>query len=144
MQCLPPQPTADPLPRPPESRLPPPPPVAGQFGPGESGNPGGRAKKILTQALRLELAKPFPGDEQGRTYGQVIAAKLVAAAAAGDLQAAREVADRVEGKAAQSVELSDTRVPVIVGPEELTSEEWQKRFAGGGETDDDDAGEPVQ
>lgn len=69
--------------------------------PGVSGNPGGRAKtKLFQQALRNVLSLSEAED---------IARKVVQMAKAGDLVAANMVADRLDGKPQQSVEITDER-----------------------------------
>jgi len=86
-----------------------------QFKPGQSGNPGGRPKKPpITGYVLEQLDKPIPeamrrnlpeifveiyGDTA--TFGQMIAFKLIAQAADGDMQAVNAVLDRVEGKVSQ-------------------------------------------
>jgi hypothetical protein len=76
------------------------------FKPGQSGNPAGRPKSItLSDALRLELAKVFPGDTQERTFAEVIAQRLVRSAAQGNILAAKEIADRTEGRPKQAVDI---------------------------------------
>jgi hypothetical protein len=84
--------------------------------PGESGNPGGRPKtKLITEAYRALLDKPFPGDPQGRTGAELIALAMLKEAIKGKVNAASELADRIEGKAAQSVTLGgDPDNPVTV------------------------------
>jgi hypothetical protein len=77
-----------------------------QFKPGQSGNPGGRRPKPLTGALSELLARRVPKDPKGRMYVQVIAQALIRKAAMGDVRAAAEIADRVEGKAMRGVEMS--------------------------------------
>ena len=80
---------------------------------GQSGNPSGRPKSAqLSKAYRHMLESPYPNDSEGRTYAEVIAAKLADQAATGDLAAARELADRAEGKAAQSMKLDVTQSSV--------------------------------
>jgi hypothetical protein len=77
------------------------------FKPGQSGNPAGRPKSItLSEALRLELAKMLPGDTQERTFAEVIAQQLVRAAATGNILAAKEIADRTEGRPKQAVDMT--------------------------------------
>jgi hypothetical protein len=79
--------------------------------PGQSGNPGGRPKrKPLTDAYAALLDKPIPPDmarqlklDESTTYAQVIAISLVREAVKGKVQAAAEVADRVEGKITQPI-----------------------------------------
>jgi hypothetical protein len=74
---------------------------------GVSGNPGGRAKKTpLTDACRQILGKPVPNGLSGQSYAEAIAEQLAKKALAGDISAAREIADRAEGKARQAMEVS--------------------------------------
>ncbi len=77
------------------------------FQPGQSGNPAGRPKSItLSEALRTQLSQPVPNDAKGRTFAEVIALRVcVKAAVQGDVSAAREIADRTEGKPRQSVDV---------------------------------------
>ena len=86
--------------------------VAHQFQPGQSGNPGGRPKKLpITEYLKAQLELPVPeammnqlspafADLYGAsgTFGEALAFQLVAKAATGDVAAMREVLDRTEGK----------------------------------------------
>ena len=71
---------------------------------GVSGNPGGRPRTASIAALLRELLeKPCPGDKQNRTYAHKIAEAMLKRACHGDVRAAREVADRTEGRAMQGV-----------------------------------------
>jgi hypothetical protein len=80
------------------------PPKDTRWKPGQSGNPTGRPKSItLSEALRIELAKVLPNDTQERTFAELIAQQLVRAAATGNILAAREIADRTEGKPKQAI-----------------------------------------
>jgi hypothetical protein len=84
---------------------------ATRWKPGQSGNPGGRPKSApLSQACREVLALPVPGDPQGRTYAEMIAATLAGKAVEGDIKAAQELADRAEGRARQSIDIEHTRL----------------------------------
>jgi hypothetical protein len=77
-----------------------------RFRPGRSGNPAGRpVSALLSQAMRLQLAERYPGDRRGRTYASKIAESVARAAVEGDIQAARELADRTEGKPRQAIDL---------------------------------------
>ena len=76
---------------------------------GVSGNPAGRPKSItVSEAYRKMLAQPMPNDKDGRTYAEGIAEQIIKRAAVGDLGAAKEITDRVEGKPRQSVAVDMT------------------------------------
>lgn len=80
---------------------------ATQWKPGQSGNPGGRPKSApLSQACRELLTQPVPNNPTC-TYAQAIAQKLAERALKGDILAAREIADRAEGKARQSIQFEN-------------------------------------
>lgn len=79
-----------------------------QFKKGQSGNPGGRPKvAVFAQAARAVLGKLVPGDPEGRTYAEAIAQVLADKALSGDIRAARELVERAEGKAKESVEIQN-------------------------------------
>lgn len=68
---------------------------------GHSGNPGGRPKeKPFRDALRVELAATGEDAKALRD----IAKALIGKARDGDIQAIREIADRLDGKPAQALE----------------------------------------
>jgi hypothetical protein len=76
------------------------------FPKGRSGNPAGRPKSLtLSEAFRRQLSQPVPNDEHGRTFAEVVAERMCLAAAGGDVGAAREIADRTEGKARQAISM---------------------------------------
>ena len=74
--------------------------------PGQSGNPGGRPKKKpLTEAYGRILKRRVPADVLRKlglkghpTYAEVIALSLAREGIKGKVQAAAELADRVEGR----------------------------------------------
>jgi len=75
------------------------------FPKGVSGNPAGRPKSItLSEALRLQLAKVSPHAAE-RTYAEEIARVLCVNATRGNVNAAREIADRTEGKPKQAIDV---------------------------------------
>lgn len=79
------------------------------FKKGQSGNPGGKAKtKDFSEAIRLSVLEA----EGDKTKLRLIAEKLVEMAVQGDMQAIREVGDRLEGKPSQSVDVNDAREPI--------------------------------
>lgn len=76
----------------------------------ESGRKGGvasgqakREKKILTEILMKKLAKKLP---DGGTVGEAVVDSIIATAMGGDVKAFVAIADRVEGKPVQQVDLS--------------------------------------
>lgn len=90
------------------------------FQPGQSGNPTGRRKeKPWRDALTLALK-----DGDGLKLRN-IAEKLVAAAEAGDLQAIKEIADRLDGKPVQAL-ANDEESPLIPGT--MTDEQLNERI----------------
>jgi len=84
------------------------------YKPGESGNPKGRPPDILTDAYKELLPEAVPGDAEGKNWAQQIALAQFRAAAAGSTQAAKEIADRTQGKAPQNLIIheSDSTDPV--------------------------------
>ncbi len=80
--------------------------VGNRFKKGASGNPQGRPKlTLLSEALRAQLAEEMP-DAEERTYAEAIAERLCKEAAMrGNVQAAREIADRTEGKPKQTLDV---------------------------------------
>lgn len=75
---------------------------------GQSGNPSGRPKsKTLSNAYRNKLEEPVPNDPEGRTWAELIAEAQVRDAVRGNVQAAREIADRTEGRPRQAIEFED-------------------------------------
>jgi hypothetical protein len=80
------------------------------FKPGQSGNPAGRPKSItLSEAYRKQLAMIDEADPQKRTFAEVLAEQMIVKAKTGDVAALKEVADRVEGKARQTITLTTDR-----------------------------------
>jgi hypothetical protein len=72
------------------------------FRKGQSGNPGGRPKeKPFRDALRIELASRGEDSKSLRA----IAGMIITKAEEGDLHAAREIADRLDGRPTQEAEV---------------------------------------
>lgn len=76
------------------------PPKESQFKPGESGNPNGRPKGKLTEALRELCEQPENKDK--------IIKKLHELASKGNLKAIQYILDRLDGKPKQTTEVSLT------------------------------------
>lgn len=58
----------------------------------------------ISDACRDLLVQPVPGDKQGRTFAEMIAAALIWRALQGDLRAVREVREIEEASTAESPE----------------------------------------
>lgn len=95
-----------------------------QWKKGQSGNPSGRPKsKCLSDAYRDKLGEPVPNDPEGRTWAELIAEAQVRDAVRGNVQAAREIADRTEGRARQAIEFEDTTMAKAF--ERMTTDELE-------------------
>ncbi len=85
------------------------------FKPGQSGNPAGRpkgsGKKLFTDALRAALEDP-------KKIQELIGA-ILEKALKGDIYAIREIVDRLEGKAEQSIKAEvDATFNFVIDKEE--------------------------
>jgi hypothetical protein len=60
--------------------------------------------KLIRAALIDLLESPFPGDRQGRTGAELLALATFREALSGNVAAAKEITDRVEGKVADQAE----------------------------------------
>lgn len=107
------------------------------FQKGQSGNPAGRpvAGKAFADMLRVAVNEAH-GD--GGTKLRALADRLVAEALAGNVQAIREIADRLDGKATQALEhlgpdgmAPESIVIRIVDPRLMTDTELASIAAGG-------------
>ena len=88
---------------------------AGQFQPGQSGNPGGRPKvKVWTDAIREAVDKVDQLDPEQRPRLALLAEALVAAGLAKEVAALKEIGDRLEGKVPQALVGDPDGSPVIV------------------------------
>ncbi|MBA3806388.1 MAG: hypothetical protein H0X14_11840 [Acidobacteria bacterium] len=76
------------------------------FRPGQSGNPSGRPKNVLSKALRKKLEEVESDAEGARSNADMIADKLVEVALGGNLEAIKIVLDRMEGRARQSINVT--------------------------------------
>lgn len=80
--------------------------LGNRWQPGQSGNPKGRPKGVtLSESLRRVLAEEVPG-KSGATYAEAIARALCKQAAKGNVLAAKEIADRTEGKPKTAIDMN--------------------------------------
>jgi hypothetical protein len=71
-----------------------------------NGNSGQRKDKLIRDALMIAVNRVQEGDPQGRKKLAIAAAAVVEKAVEGDLAAFKEIADRIDGKAPQSVDVT--------------------------------------
>lgn len=93
-----------------------PPPVEYQFKPGQSGNPAGKPKgcrsisTILREYMEKELdaVDPFEKKKTRKKVSELVAMMMIKKAISDqDLNAAKEILDRLEGKAPQKINFGD-------------------------------------
>jgi len=97
-----------------------------RFKPGQSGNPSGRAKNCVLSDM-LEAIGNEIDPKTGETFFQVAAEALLAKAFRGDIGAFRELADRVEGKPRQRVEVTGAGGSSLL-PSNMTLEEVDREI----------------
>ena len=90
------------------------------------GRPPGARHKPWQDAI--EKAAREQG-EKGEKLLMLAARRLVAAAVAGDIQAAKEMGDRLDGRAHQSIDMavSDERMGVNAPTPEESADDWAAR-----------------
>ena len=100
------------------------------FQKGKSGNPGGRPKdKPWADALRLVV---FRDDMEGKRRLLAIAEKCAESAMNGDMQAIKEIGDRLDGRPAQEQHnTNETTVRYVarVPDKEATVEAWTQKHS---------------
>ncbi len=84
--------------------------IATQFKPGQCGNPNGRPKRDWTVQSLIEEAMEEQ-DETGVPAKKIIYKKLVALAKKGDIQAIKEVGQRLDGMPKQTNDLNIKELP---------------------------------
>lgn len=67
---------------------------------------GNKRDKLIRDALMIAVNRVQEGDPQGRKKLAIAAAAVVEKAVEGDLAAFKEIADRIDGKAPQSVDVT--------------------------------------
>jgi hypothetical protein len=95
---------------------------ATRFKPGNSANPGGRPKKKhITEAYEKSLLLKAPEDivkklglPEGSRWADVMAAGMVRSAVKGNVPAAKEIADRIEGPVNEAVEGAPSMTDIAI------------------------------
>ena len=82
-------------------------------------NSGNKRDKIFADAIRVAVNRVQEGDPLGRKKLFVLTEKIVDLAVAGDLEAAKIVGDRLDGKAVQAI-AGDAMEPLRVVVQHLT------------------------
>lgn len=86
-----------------------------EWKPGQSGNENGRPPNKHSLAAQLREVLAEVDEESGKTKARLLAEKYVALGLDGNVMAITAIADRVDGKPAQSVTLKgDTDAPLHV------------------------------
>jgi len=83
------------------------------FKPGESGNPNGRPKRDWTVQGLIEEAMEEQ-DQTGVPAKKAIYQKLVALAKRGDIQAVKEINQRLDGMPQQKTDVNLSGQPIII------------------------------
>ena len=80
-------------------------------------------EKSFTNMLRIAIAQAVDGPDGERVPKlRMVAEQLVAKALEGDLQAIKEIADRIDGKPAQAIAISGS---LDTAPNRMTDEELE-------------------
>ena len=81
-----------------------------------AGNQNAKKGKAWSEAIRRAIREKYQGEDYEAKLAQ-LAQKLVNEADSGDIQALKEIGDRIDGKPAQSVavEGGDSPVKLVVG-----------------------------
>lgn len=84
------------------------------FKPGQSGNPSGRPKRSWTWAEELTKAADETEAKTGKTFRELISKRVIVEAASGNMIAAKEAFNRMDGMPRQ-----DTAMDITTGGEPL-------------------------
>jgi hypothetical protein len=89
--------------------------------PFEEGNTLGKKSKIFDEALKRAIAQ-----DSGERVRKA-AEQLLSLAAAGEQWAVQYLADRLDGKPSQAVDLTTQQNDGIISQNPLTADEWQRK-----------------
>jgi hypothetical protein len=85
--------------------------VERKWKPGQSGNPGGRPRK-LTNRLEKQLEERVPNDPHRRSYAQLLIEATVKRAISKSDVLVKEIFDRIEGKLVLPI-VGDEQLPPV-------------------------------
>ena len=88
----------------------------------------GRKDSLWADAIRLAVNRANEGNKK---HINALAEKLVETALTGDVQAMKEIGDRLDGKAVQAIEASVETTTYVVEVPALpaSTEEWRKQHS---------------
>lgn len=90
------------------------------------GNQNGKKAKVWEQAIKRALAR-YAGSTVDAGLDS-LAEKLIAAAAAGDPWALKEIGDRMDGKSVQQVEMDGELRTRDISDKPLSADEWSRAY----------------
>lgn len=76
------------------------------FQPGQSGNPKGRPPKEWTMSSLIEEALEEVEEKSGKSFKSLVAKRLAHMAVGGDIQAIKEINDRIDGRPQQKTDIT--------------------------------------
>ena len=85
-----------------------------QWKPGQSGNPNGRPPKAWTMSSLIEEALEEVEAQSGKSFKSLVAKRLAHMAVGGDIQAIKEINDRIDGRPQQKTDLTSGGKPIEV------------------------------
>jgi hypothetical protein len=97
------------------------PPVEHQWKPGQSGNPKGHPKGVPNSKTRLmrllpliqKIKNPITEEMEEFTVAEQMDMKMIYMALKGNIQAYREIIDRIEGKPDQKLDMTSGGAPIL-------------------------------
>lgn len=109
-----------------------------QWKPGQSGNPNGRPPKAWTMSTLIEEALEEVEAQSGKSFKHLVAKRLAHMAVGGDIQAIKEINDRIDGKARQFTDITSGGDKITgIDASGLLDKVYGNKPAGSGEVSSD-------
>jgi hypothetical protein len=86
----------------------------GRFGAGNNANPNGRPPRAWTMSTLIEEALEEVETQSGKSFKSLVAKRLAHMAVNGDIQAIKEINDRIDGKPRQSTDITSGGRPIPI------------------------------